>query len=228
LADSGGGVSGGALYNCIVYYNDAPNGANYDGGTLNYCCTTPDPGEIGNIVDEPMFVSTNSVNYRLQAGSPCIDAGTNQQWMIGATDLDGLARIRGGRVDMGAYEYEYIPSAWLAQYGLPSDGSADLTDNDGDRMNNWREWRCGTNPTNALSVLKLDAPFMAEAPSAGIVIRWESVEGKIYRLRRGTNLVAVNVFSNLADNIVGLSGWTVYTDATVEGSGPYFYNVGVK
>lgn len=50
-----------------------------------------------------------------------------------AEDLDGHARIfGGGRVDMGAYEYQgsisMIPTNWLAQYGLPIDGSDDYGD----------------------------------------------------------------------------------------------------
>lgn len=48
-------------------------------------------------------------NYRLWAGSPCIDTGINDDWMWSATDLDGSPRILDGvaslTVDMGAYEY---------------------------------------------------------------------------------------------------------------------------
>ena len=46
-------------------------------------------------------------NLRLTAGSPCINAGTNQAWMAGDVDLDGRTRVdRFSRlVDMGCYEY---------------------------------------------------------------------------------------------------------------------------
>ena len=104
-----GGAWYGMLYNCIVYYNTAPSGPNYLGSTLNYSCTTPDPGGIGNITNDPRFVSAAAGDYHLQATSPCINAGTNQDWMIGATDLAGNPRINAsGRVDMGAYEYQEI------------------------------------------------------------------------------------------------------------------------
>ena len=47
-------------------------------------------------------------NYRLQSNSPCINTGTNQDWMVGAFDLAGNARIFDGRVDMGAYESQVV------------------------------------------------------------------------------------------------------------------------
>jgi hypothetical protein len=40
-AEEGGGAYGGNLYNCIVYYNTAPDGSNWDNGTITYFCTTP-------------------------------------------------------------------------------------------------------------------------------------------------------------------------------------------
>ena len=109
----GGGAFFGTLYNCIVYYNTSPEGPNYSGGCIfNYSCTTPDPGGIGNITNNPRFVNVAAGDYHLQATSPCINAGTHQNWMIGATDLDGNPRLyAGGRVDMGAYEYQGM-SLW--------------------------------------------------------------------------------------------------------------------
>ncbi len=62
-------------------------------------------------------------------------------------------------MDIGAYEYQtptsVISYAWLQQYGLSTDGTADNTDADGDYMSNYAEWIAGTNPTNAASVLML-------------------------------------------------------------------------
>ncbi len=48
-------------------------------------------------------------NLRLANNSPCINTGTNQDWMTTTYpyDLDGRARIRYGTVDMGAYEIIY-------------------------------------------------------------------------------------------------------------------------
>jgi len=71
-------------------------------------CTTPDGSGINNITNNPQFVNAGAWNYRLQRGSPCINAGTNEAWMNTATDLDGHSRIcpvMGTNVDMGAYEY---------------------------------------------------------------------------------------------------------------------------
>ena len=108
----GGGTYENTLYNCIAYYNTASSGSNYSGSTLNYSCTTPDPGGTGNITNDPRFVNAAAGDYHLQSTSPCINAGTNQNWMIGATDLDGNPRLdASGRVGMGAYEYQGM-SIW--------------------------------------------------------------------------------------------------------------------
>ena len=58
---------------------------------------SPHPGEeVGNINQDPIFVSESERNFRLQAGSPCIDTG----------DPDSPVPINGGsRIDMGAFEF---------------------------------------------------------------------------------------------------------------------------
>jgi hypothetical protein len=106
---AGGGVYGGTLINCIVYFNTATtDGSNwYSTASFTKSCTAPDPGGVGNITADPMFVDTNTANYRLNANSPCINAGINQNWMTNAFDLDGHRRIDrlSGRVDIGVYEF---------------------------------------------------------------------------------------------------------------------------
>jgi len=158
--------------------------------------------------------------------------------------LDGNPRIIGGTVDLGAYEYQSPTSqlsyAWLQQWGLPTDGSADFADTDGDGMNNWQEWVCGTCPTNALSALRL----LSATPSGGSVsVTWQSVAGISYYLRRSSDvsssLVSTNaflvrsnsVYTNLvliATNIYGQAGSTTFVDTNTADANSFFYRVGVK
>jgi hypothetical protein len=100
----GGGAYASTLNNCIVYFN---NGPNYYCCTLNYSCTTPNPGGLGNITNAPLFVDQASGNLRLQSNSPCINAGMNEFAPAGP-DLDGNPRSVGGRVDIGAYEFQSL------------------------------------------------------------------------------------------------------------------------
>jgi len=110
------GVSGGGLYikdvgsgtNNIVYFNTAPVAANFTntaGNTgLHYSCVIPAVDGARNITNDPSLVSLDGGNYRLNANSPCVNAGLNQSWMTNTVDLDRRQRIRYGTVDMGAYE----------------------------------------------------------------------------------------------------------------------------
>jgi len=127
-------------------------------------------------------------NLRLQSNSPCINAGRNAL-ASGGTDLDDFAAHRRGTVDIGAYEFQspvsLLSYAWLQQYGLPLDGSADTSDPDGDQFTNYQEWRAGTDPlTRSLSCV---FSFPARLGS-NLVLRWESVPGRSYELESSTNL----------------------------------------
>jgi hypothetical protein len=223
----GGGGIIGTLKNCILYSNTAPSGSNFYSGALTNCCTIPLPPGTGNFTNAPLFVSLPAGNLRLQTNSPCINAGNNS-YAVGSTDLDGRPRIVGSTVDVGAYEFqgagvgEFI--AWLRQYGLPADGSADHLDSDGDGMDNWREWVAGTNPTNTLSVLELLA---LTGSLSGVTVTWQSVSNRTYFLERSTNLGALPCFLPLVSNVLGQAGTTTYTDSDAMG-GAFFYRVGVQ
>jgi PKD repeat protein len=80
----GGGIDYSTLYNCIVYFNQATNGANYsDYTTFAYSCTTPLPPGPGNIDADPQLVTAS----HLGPNSPCARAG-NPVYATGV-DVDG-------------------------------------------------------------------------------------------------------------------------------------------
>jgi hypothetical protein len=234
--NSDGGASQCTLNNSIVYFNITAQGTNHNYGSssiLNYSCTTPPPTDgLGNITNAPMFVDQAGGNLRLQSNSPCINAGNNSyltnSYFTNSFDLDDNPRIVGGTVDLGAYEFQaptsIISYAWLQQYGLPTDGSADFTDPDGDGLNNWQEWRCGTDPTNALSALRLLAPV---ATVTNVAVTWQSVPGISYFLERSSSLAGQPPFSVVQAQLVGQPGTTTFTDTNAVGPGPFFYRVGV-
>jgi hypothetical protein len=227
---SGGGGLNSTMDNCIIYYNTAPSQPNWYFGTFDYCCTTPPPPGPGNITNEPVFVNLANGDFHLQSNSPCINSGNNA-YVTSATDLDGNPRIRGGTVDIGAYEYQTPTSvlsyAWAQQYGLPTDGSVDYADLDGTGFTVYQDWIAGLNPTNALSVLAMLPPAPTNSPTA-LVVTWQSVSNRTYFLQSSTNLGAQPAFSTIHSNIVGQTGTTSYTDTNAVGNGPFFYRVGVQ
>jgi hypothetical protein len=134
----------------------------------------------------------------------------------------------GGTVDIGAYEFQHptsiISYAWLQYYGLPTDGAADFADPDGDGMNNWQEWICGTDPTNPLSALRM----LSALPSGtNVVVTWQSVPGITYFLARSTNLAAPESFATVATGLPGQVGITAYSDTNASAASPVFYRMGV-
>jgi hypothetical protein len=191
----------------------------------------PLPPGGGNFTNDPAFVNLPDGDLHLQSTSPCINSGNNDFISL-ATDLDGNPRIVAGAVDVGAYEYQtpgsVISYAWLEQYGLPTDGSADYSDLDGTGMNDYQKWIAGLNPTNASSVLVMWPPVINTNSPDGTV-SWQSVSNRSYNLERDTNLSAQPAFSIIQSNIPGsLFGTNSYVDTNAPGPGPYFYRVGVQ
>ncbi len=113
-----------------------------NGSTINitYSDITDGWQGTGNINADPCFVQPGywdpngtpadsnddfwvEGDYRLLAGSPCINTGDpNHVPQPNEIDLDGLSRIIGGRIDMGAYEFNHTP---IANAGLDQTVYAD-------------------------------------------------------------------------------------------------------
>ncbi len=235
---SSGGSESGILNNCIVYNNSAPTNENYDflprsNNNMRYamynCCTIPLPAYgWGNFTNAPLFVDLAGGNLHLQSNSPCINSGRNA-YASGAVDLNGNPRIVGGTVDVGAYEFEFpasvISYAWLQQYGLPTDGTADHLQSDADGMDNWQEWIAGTDPTNATSGLWMLSPTSIVS---GVKVCWTSVTNRTYSLEHATTMITAASFSLLQSNIVGLAEITSFTDTNTTDGAPRFYRVRVE
>jgi hypothetical protein len=220
--NQGGGAYSGALKNSIVYGNYCTSisygfSSNIFQAKLTNCWST-----------DPNFANPANGDFHLSSNSPCINSG-NDAYVSVTNDLDGNPRIVGGTVDIGAYEYQTPSSilsyAWAQQYGLPTDGTADSADTDGDGMNNFAEWKASTDPTNALSLLQLASPVFTNSPD-GIVVTWQSVTNVTYYLQRSSDLSGA--FSVMQSNLIGRAGFTSYADISATNAGPYFYRVGVQ
>jgi hypothetical protein len=242
-AEGASGALGGTLNNCTLVYN---NHGGADGSVLtnsiavdnndwyavssyfNCCTRTLPPIGSGNFTNDPLFIDATARNLRLQSNSPCINSGINNQ-STGAVDLDGNPRIVAGTIDVGAYEFQspasIISYAWLQQYFLPIDGSADYADVDGDGHNNWQEWIVGTTPTNNLSVLKI---LSVDPNSSGAVVTWQSVTNRNYFVQRAANLSNPSTFSIIQSSVGGQAGTTSFVDAGATNSTSFLYRIGVS
>lgn len=112
--DTLGGTATLTLLNCILYGNlgkdyekeagtptVTSNGGNLNGdGTLAAVLT----GTNDQVGGDPLFMDPSALDYRLQAGSPCIETGV----VTGAPITDLLGNPRIGVPDKGCYEFAPI------------------------------------------------------------------------------------------------------------------------
>jgi hypothetical protein len=152
----------------------------------------------GNRSIDPQFLA----ELRLPAGSPMIDAGTNQLALL--TYGRGLDGNGDGvsELDIGAHEFllesadsndDGIPDGWTARFGFyPGSTNVAESDPDLDRVSTYAEWIADTNPTNAASVLHLEIRERQ-------MIEFQTSSNRIYAFQFTTNLISPT-WTNFADN----------------------------
>lgn len=224
------------VVNSVIYSNGADDWHNAGGNevVVNYSCFGEFVPGVSNLNANPLFVGGG--DYRLQAGSPCIDAATGLTWHAGAYDLANMPRQVGVAVDLGAYEYQGegvpdtdndgMPDWWEILYGLNPNSPTDaLGHADADEVCNLDEYIADTSPINATSFFRirdLVATGVADIVFNCSTARWYSLER--------APLVGTGDWAQVAGqtNVPGVIGGTLtLTDTNAPGD-EVFYRVRVR
>jgi hypothetical protein len=210
----GGGLwsrDGGSSLNTIIFGNTAPGGEQtYGVGTahaFSHCCSASSLPGTQNIAADPLFADPADGDYRLTAGSPCVDAGA--VWPGLDRDVEGTPRPLDGDtngvadVDIGAYEFAH-PGA----------------DTDGDGMSDSAEKTAGTSPVDETDYLRI-AGMPAGAPFSFF---WDTVEDRVYTVLTTTNLLSpwTNVTDTAYVRTPGTGLPATYTNGTYTDSARFF------
>ena len=173
------------------------------------------------------------VNFNAANGVPVSVAMTEQPLRDGfdfAWNRTGSGGAMMGLETLTIYFHSQVaangtPLDWLNYYKLVINGdysAAELADVDGDGMPAWQEYLAGTNPTNAASVFALtDAAFAA---SNQLVLKWNAVVGKNYRVLSTTNLTS-GIWNTMATDIQGVTPKSAYTNEQNPNDAATFFQI---
>jgi len=120
------------------------------------------------------FLLTNGVNnvtgfYRVivrNLANPSGAAGNPVTTILGLPDADA----------------DGIPDIWESSYGADTTSLAPDADLDGDGMKNWEEYTAGTDPTNALSYLKVENIESTASSDLRVQIEFNAVSNRTYSI----------------------------------------------
>ncbi len=148
-------------------------------GTNQVPASASDDGHVTAVA--PAGSGTVDVRVQSGIGTTSTENYTGAIWGYGLSATSTVARFT-FQTQTEAFH------TWLASYGLPTDGSADNLDSDGDGMNNRQEYVAGTNPTNANSVFKITSKQVISGTQ--FVLHWSSVSNRLYDVLCATNLTS--------------------------------------
>jgi len=226
-----------SLRNSIIWGNFDSNGPTDDNGhvvtfgtgsgpVVNNCIEAWSVGGDTNFALNPLFVDMDGPddirgneddNLRLLRDSPCINRGINPAPSPDDKDLDGKLRIMGGRIDLGAYEFE--EGTRQPQYDIIDLGTLGGEDSQAHAINNYGQivgWASDSNnaPTACLFDFsgpgknrKLDGPNQVDGCARSINIHGDIVGGSRPDWQSSSHATVFNPSDPLAN--VDLNGASV-------------------
>jgi hypothetical protein len=119
-----------------------------------------------------------------------------------------------------------IPDEWETGHGLNPASAADRdADADGDGMKNWEEYIAGTDPTNALSYLRVENVWSGATSNQQVRIKFNAVANKTYTVLSRDGLGAGS-WNRLADVVAESTDQVVEVpDERPLNSPPRFYRL---
>jgi hypothetical protein len=118
-----------------------------------------------------------------------------------------------------------LPQDWRELYNLPENDPAGSADSDSDGMTNYSEWKAGTDPTDPDSFFQTQ---LLSVSGADVILRWNSLTNRTYRVEMSTNLLEANAFAVIQSGIQGNVGNTDYTVPRDPGEPAAFYRTVIE
>ncbi len=118
-----------------------------------------------------------------------------------------------------------IPDWWEVLYFGGTTNISSLTDADHDGLTDYFECLAGTNPTNALSCLRIDATSKVTAPGRDMVFRWYSIPDALYGVQVSTNLHNVAGWVTIEADIPATPPLNVHTGRYETTGTPVFFRL---
>jgi subtilisin family serine protease len=150
-----------------------------------------------------------------------------QRILANVTPVAGLAGkvVTGGRLNLARSvdtDGNGLPDWWEQQFFGHLTGTDPNADPDHDGASNLAEYLAGTDPASFDSALRLTA--LRAADTNGVVLEWQSVAGRYYRLLCATNLL--NGFDSLVrTNLAATPPLNTATDPALPSAGPRYYRL---
>ena len=237
LGSSGGGperdvtIGSGWTDHNWTYLACVYNGANVtiyaDGGPV-------DSGGIAAVVDraDRKLVLGNEADHGAANWNGLMDEvrcavtlrSADWVWACWSNQVEASTFCTYGEVEVGGgggadSDGDGMPDAYETRYGFNVSSNDAAGDADGDGMSNYGEFRSGTSPTNALSVLRFEAA--APGSPSEITLIWQSVSGKLYSILISTDLLDT-VWDVIDSNLVADPPTNTYpVNVGSDGSGYY-------